>query len=83
MAFRITRSFAKSHSLQSISLVPQRPHVVSMLREEVASPRVRRWFDGAALMTVLVLAAGLTGYNIFGYPHYELDEGTYVVRPGR
>jgi hypothetical protein len=59
-------------------MVPQRPNVISKLREAVATPRARRLFDRAALIAVLAVAAGFTGYNIFGYPHYELDEGTYV-----
>ncbi len=32
----------------------------------------------AGLLTVLVVADVFTGYNMFHYPQYELDEGTYV-----
>lgn len=31
-----------------------------------------------ALVVVLVIAAVFTGYNMFNYPHYESDEGTYI-----
>ena len=37
-----------------------------------------RILDCALLACVLAVATGFTGYNLFGYPHYELDEGTYV-----
>ncbi len=35
-------------------------------------------FHWLALATVLVVAAAFTGINIFHWPHYESDEGTYM-----
>jgi endoglucanase len=35
-------------------------------------------FHWLALATVLVVAAAFTGVNIFHFPHYESDEGTYM-----
>jgi endoglucanase len=35
-------------------------------------------FDGLALAAALLIAALFTGYNMFRYPNYELDEGTYM-----
>jgi endo-1,4-beta-D-glucanase Y/4-amino-4-deoxy-L-arabinose transferase-like glycosyltransferase len=42
-------------------------------RAVTASP-----FDGMALAAALLVAALFTGYNMFRYPNYELDEGTYM-----
>ena len=36
------------------------------------------WLDRLAIAAVLLVAAVFTGKNMFRYPHYELDEGTYV-----
>ena len=42
-------------------------------RAVTASP-----FDSLALAAALLIAALFTGYNMFRYPNYELDEGTYM-----
>ena len=36
------------------------------------------WFDRLATVAVLLIAAVFTGANMFRFPQYELDEGTYV-----
>ena len=36
------------------------------------------WFDRLAIAAVLLVAAFFTGSNMFRYPQYELDEGTYM-----
>lgn len=35
-------------------------------------------FEVVLLITVLVIAGVSHGYNMFGYPYYESDEGTYM-----
>jgi endo-1,4-beta-D-glucanase Y len=37
-----------------------------------------RIWDRLALFAVLVVSGVFTGYNIFRFPNYELDEGTYM-----
>ena len=39
---------------------------------------VRRPLDGLAIFAGLLIAAVFTGSNMFRFPQYELDEGTYV-----
>ncbi len=36
------------------------------------------WLDRLAIAAVLLVAALFTGTNMFRYPQYELDEGTYM-----
>lgn len=37
-----------------------------------------RLLNRLALLAVLVVSGAFTGYNIFRFPNYELDEGTYM-----
>jgi endoglucanase len=36
------------------------------------------WLDRTAIVAVLLIAAIFTGTNMFRYPQYEIDEGTYM-----
>ena len=39
---------------------------------------VRKPLEGLAILVALLVSAVFTGINMFSYPQYELDEGTYV-----
>ena len=36
------------------------------------------WLDRTAIVAVLLIATIFTGTNMFCYPQYEIDEGTYM-----
>ncbi|MDQ4063738.1 MAG: hypothetical protein M3122_07605, partial [Actinomycetota bacterium] len=36
------------------------------------------WLDRTAILAILLIAAIFTGTNMFRYPQYEIDEGTYM-----
>jgi endoglucanase len=62
---------------------PVRKALVQRSRAAAALTHMRRAvpaspFDSLALAVALLVAALFTGYNMFRYPNYELDEGTYM-----
>ncbi len=59
---------------------PRLPSPVELARNAYRLAVEHRSFIGhiSAILVVLVVADVFTGYNMFHYPQYELDEGTYV-----
>jgi len=56
---------------------PSISNVADLGRRAVVNHR-ERIAHISAILAVLVVADFFTGYNMFHYPQYELDEGTYV-----
>jgi len=64
---------------------PARQHNFEAARGVTSEPayeepgaRRRRLAEWGTLVLILIVAAVFTGLNMFNYPHFESDEGTYV-----
>lgn len=57
-------------------LLPQVDTATSSLRHEIAIPG---WLESLAVALVLAVTLILQGLNIFNYPAYSPDEGTYMA----
>jgi 4-amino-4-deoxy-L-arabinose transferase-like glycosyltransferase len=64
---RITVS--ETRRLPNVSLLPS----VTALSSPLPA-----WVEAVIICAVLMVVLVTHGYNMFGYPHYEQDEGTYV-----
>ncbi|MGA7672456.1 MAG: glycosyl hydrolase family 8 [Nitrolancea sp.] len=59
---------------------PRLPSAVELSRDafRLATEHRKLIAHISAILTVLIVTDIFTGYNMFHYPQYELDEGTYV-----
>ncbi|CAA9313705.1 MAG: hypothetical protein AVDCRST_MAG93-5383, partial [uncultured Chloroflexia bacterium] len=74
-----SRLFQRSMSRLEGARVPSTLRTLRRHAGNLLPPRMSlSWFDRLALAAVLVIAAIFTSLNMFNFPLYEVDEGTYM-----
>ena len=63
-------------SLPSLTVIDRLGRTPFVQAIQGRAPTVGRW---SLLLIVLIVAAIFTGLNMFDFPHYESDEGTYMA----